>query len=57
MMGDFNMVSGQHEKWGGRPLASSSADSFFQLRMRQGLVDVGSSGPCFTWCNGSSGFH
>lgn len=30
---------------------------FFQLRMRQGLVDVGSLGQCFTWCNGRSGFH
>lgn len=55
--GDFNVVSSQHEKWGGRPYASSSSDGVFIFKMGQGLVDVGNVGPTFTWSNGRYGFQ
>lgn len=51
ILGDFNALSGQHEKRGGRPFALSSRDGFYQLRLSHGLVDLGSSGPTFTWYN------
>lgn len=57
VMGDFNTMSGQHEKWGGRPYASSSSDGFLQMHFSLGLVDIGSSSPHFTWCNGRNGSH
>lgn len=56
-MRDFNAVSGQQEKWGGQPFASSSSDGFAQLIMDNGLINLGSLGPRFTWSNGRSGFH
>lgn len=55
VLGDFNAISGQHKKWGGRPVSSSSSDGFLYFKTSMGLVDVGSSGPCFTWCNGRHG--
>lgn len=57
ILGDFNALSGQHEKSGGRPFTSLSRDSFYQLKLAHGLVDLESSGPVFTWCNGRSERH
>lgn len=31
ILGDFNALSGPHEKWGGRSVGSSSSDGFFNL--------------------------
>lgn len=55
ILGDFNALFSQQKKRGGRPFVSSSRDGFYQLKLAHGLVDLGSSGPVFTWCNGRSG--
>lgn len=55
VMRDFNAISGQNEKWGGRPYAYLSRDGFYQLKLNHGLVDIGNSGSRFTWCNGKGG--
>lgn len=41
MLGDFNGVSGQHEKWGDRPYASSSSDGFFFFFSVEDALGVG----------------
>lgn len=55
ILGDFNAILGQHEKWRAQPVGSSSSDGFYQFKLLNGMVDVRSTGPQFTWCNGRSG--
>lgn len=49
--GDFNDVMAADEKWGGRIASSSRINSFKACMDACGLVDLGFSGPKFTWCN------
>lgn len=57
VFGDFNSISGQDEKWGGKPVVSSSRDGLYQLKLNHGMMDVDNSGPRFIWCNGWRGRH
>lgn len=56
-MGDFNAILGQHEKWGGQLVVSSLREGFYQLKLNHGMVDMGSTGSWFTWCNGQRGYQ
>lgn len=55
LLGDFHAITGQDEKMGGRPYASSSSGGFYPFFTRNGLVDLGFSGNPFTWSNKRSG--
>lgn len=49
ILGDFNMVSDQLEKQGGRLVGlSSSRDALYQMCLLHGLIDLGFSGAQFT---------
>ncbi|KAK3006808.1 hypothetical protein RJ639_015769 [Escallonia herrerae] len=49
--GDFNAISNQMEKKGGRPVHSSSSGSINGFIDNNQLVDLGFSGNPFTWSN------
>lgn len=48
MAGDFNVVLDQVDKLGGKPVASSSNDSFRDMIDTNGLIDMGFCGYSFT---------
>lgn len=50
-IGDLNHVLDQSEKYGGRPVASSSNCPFRQFIDHFGFIDLGFSGNPFTWSN------
>lgn len=54
-VGDFNSVSSQHEKRGGKPFASSSKFGLLHFSNAAGLIDLGFNGNPFTWNNGYLG--
>lgn len=51
VLGDFNMVLSGCEKKGGRPFNIGESMELSQCIQDADLVDVGFSGPSFTWCN------
>lgn len=52
VLGDFNAVSRQREKWGGQLVMSYFMDGLYQLKLNHQMVDLGSLGLRYTWCNG-----
>ncbi|XP_038970577.1 uncharacterized protein LOC120104120 [Phoenix dactylifera] len=57
MAGDFNCIVGSHEKMGGKPFTYKRKIKEFQEFLdSNGLVDLGFSGPQFTWCNNQQGW-
>ncbi|KAL0290340.1 UNVERIFIED_CONTAM: hypothetical protein Sangu_2578200 [Sesamum angustifolium] len=50
-MGDFNAILSQDEKRGGRPFASASRNSLGDQLDCCNLIDLGFSGPKYTWTN------
>lgn len=51
MCGDFNQVMHQDEKWGGRPINPTRANSFSTYMHNCRLLDLGFKGSKFTWSN------
>lgn len=55
-LGDFNAIMHQNDKWGGRPVGSSSISGLMNRFLWQiGMIDLGFSGNPFTWSNGREG--
>lgn len=56
MAGDFNCITSQDEKIGGRPFSPNLAfQDFLYFLNSNSLVDLGFTGNCFTWCNNRFG--
>ncbi|XP_038971684.1 uncharacterized protein LOC120104507 [Phoenix dactylifera] len=56
IVGDFNCILEGSEKRGGRAFSDTvDRREFRDFLSRNGLVDLGFSGPQFTWCNNQSG--
>ncbi|KAK9275219.1 hypothetical protein L1049_022481 [Liquidambar formosana] len=53
-VGDFNCITSQIDKRGGRPFACLSSGGLGYLIDCYGLIDLGFSSHSFTWCNKSS---
>ena len=51
VFGDLNEVSSQSEKWGGNPVLKFCMDLFNNTLNDCKLMDLGFSGPKFTWSN------
>lgn len=51
MAGDFNEVLIGDDKFGGRPVNISRAIVFQECLNAYGMIDLGFSGPQFTWTN------
>lgn len=51
VIGDFNQVTCVSEKKGGRPVLQSRINSFLHMVRTCGLVDLGFTGPKYTWTN------
>ena len=49
MLGDFNEVLNSDEKLGGRPINCNRALKFQECLNSCGIIDMGFSGPRFTW--------
>lgn len=49
LIGDFNEILSEEEKTGGAPFNPSSASLFLDTMNSCQLLDLGSSGPKFTW--------
>jgi hypothetical protein len=50
-LGDFNAISNPSEKFGGSPTLNSNNRAFRDMLLQADLVDLGYSGPAFTWTN------
>ncbi|WOK98693.1 hypothetical protein Cni_G07405 [Canna indica] len=56
LMGDFNCIEKQEDKKGGRDFCFGKAKrSFNSLKYEAGLIDLGFTGPRYTWCNNRYG--
>ncbi|WOK94328.1 hypothetical protein Cni_G03030 [Canna indica] len=56
LMGDFNCIEKQEDKKGGRSfLLGSSLRMFNEVCLDVGFIDLGFSGPRYTWCNNRMG--
>ncbi|XP_038971770.1 uncharacterized protein LOC120104539 [Phoenix dactylifera] len=56
VIGDFNCILSQDEKRGGTAFTDRvDRREFRDFVSRNGLVDLGFSGPQFTWCNNQQG--
>ncbi|XP_038978036.1 uncharacterized protein LOC120108503 [Phoenix dactylifera] len=56
MAGDFNCIVDPQEKMGGKPFSHERKVKEFQnFLTANGLIDLGFSGPRFTWCNNQQG--
>lgn len=54
--GDFNYIVGSQEKMGGKQFVDSICSREFRNFIGDaGLIDLGYSGPRFTWCNNRQG--
>jgi hypothetical protein len=53
--GDFNELLSSGEKWGRRQRPEAQMRQFRQVVDDCGFLDLGSSGPSFTWCNNQIG--
>ncbi|KAL5717241.1 hypothetical protein ACHQM5_010283 [Ranunculus cassubicifolius] len=51
ILGDFNAITRLSEKQGGRAVISHSMEEFNDLIDEVGLIDLGFTGPKFTWSN------
>lgn len=51
LLGDFNSVLNEQEKYGGSARLNSSSTLFRQFLFDTGLVDLGFRGPAYTWTN------
>ncbi|XP_019184835.1 PREDICTED: uncharacterized protein LOC109179810 [Ipomoea nil] len=49
VLGDFNDISGQSDKWGTGEIVVSSVDKFLDAMNDCGLMDLGTSGSRFSW--------
>ena len=54
-IGDFNCITGQNEKQGGNSKLKSKHTKFCSFLQRAGLIDLGYSGPAYTWANNQKG--
>lgn len=54
-VGDFNCITGSKEKAGGSAVLKSKNKKFRSFLQRTGLVDLGHSGPAYTWANNQRG--
>lgn len=52
--GDFNVIMDPSEKVGGKPYRASKSLEFISIMETCGFMDIGFSGPRFTWCNNRS---
>ncbi|KAJ1296855.1 hypothetical protein BS78_01G334300 [Paspalum vaginatum] len=50
-MGDLNNIMHPNEKWGPSPPCLSRIENFCSLVKQCGLIDLGYSGPAYTWTN------
>lgn len=50
-VGDFNDITRQNEKQGGRYIRASGSQGLQQFMQTMGFVDLGLVGARFTWCN------
>ena len=50
-IGDFNCITDQGEKTGGSKVFKSKNKRFRTFIQRSGLIDLGHTGPAFTWAN------
>ena len=50
-IGDFNCITSQAKKFGGRPFTFSSDGGFYGFINNNGLIDLGFQGNKFTWSN------
>lgn len=55
LVGDFNSISFQFEKHGGKPFSSSFKSSLLQFSNAAGLIDLSFNGSLFTWNNSRIG--
>lgn len=55
--GDFNKVFDQTNKWGGQPVFSHLVAPFKDMVHACNMVDLGFSGPKYTWTNSSTHSH
>ncbi|XP_043697562.1 uncharacterized protein LOC122648415, partial [Telopea speciosissima] len=55
VLGDFNVVRNQNEKFGGDPIRQEAVDDFNSFVDDTGLVDLNWKGEIFTWNNRQSG--
>lgn len=55
LLGDFNAIMAQSEKWGGSQILNSTSRSFITWANENGLIDLGFCGPAYTWGNKQSG--
>jgi hypothetical protein len=54
-IGDFNDITAQHDKLGGRPFPSLSVNNFSYFMNQFGMIDLGFSGNPYTWSNHRQG--
>lgn len=54
-IGDFNCITGQNEKQGGSQIVKAKHKKFRSFLQRAGLIDLGFSGPAYTWANNQQG--
>ena len=53
--GDFNELLSGSEKWGRRPRPEHQMSQFCQVIDDCGFMDLGFTGPAYTWCNNQTG--
>jgi hypothetical protein len=53
--GDFNELLSNSEKWGRRPRPEHQMSQFRRVVDDCGFLDLGFTGPSFTWCNNQTG--
>lgn len=51
VIGDFNAITSEQEKYGGAKLMNSNNRAFRRFIFEAGLVDLGYHGPAYTWTN------
>ncbi|XP_026377995.1 uncharacterized protein LOC113272364 [Papaver somniferum] len=51
-IGDFNAISSVREKYGGDQSLNAAISQFNKFIHENHLLDLGFSGPAYTWCNG-----
>ncbi|XP_074314804.1 uncharacterized protein LOC141650971 [Silene latifolia] len=51
LLGDFNQVDYQEDKWGGSKGRIPGASCFNKWKAQHFLIDIPFKGPRFTWCN------
>ncbi|XP_026400288.1 uncharacterized protein LOC113296176 [Papaver somniferum] len=51
-IGDFNAISSGNDKFGGLPVLDSHISYFNSFIQHNQLIDLGFSGPAYTWSNG-----